>query len=173
MAVLTNVQCFATHPFEIQANLPSLAFLEPQLWGFLSVFRVSGRFLSWSLVWLLCSGWSWCCCAPGSALAQRSLNSNPDLFRGLVNWSCNFIFFIIVVSLKGCAATTGESWEDPVTVTVACVHPVFVFIFNSYFRDIKQWKCRTWVNICVSWWSEFIILCCALNIQSISSFFCP
>lgn len=151
MAVLTNVQCYAIHPFETQANLPSLASSESQLWGVLSVFR---QFLAASFPGPWCgncgSGWNLSCCAPGSAIARRSLNSNPGFFMGLVNWSCNFIFFIIVVSLKGCVATTWESWEDTVTVTTACAHPLFLSLYLTCTSETWNSGNAGLGQICVS-----------------------
>lgn len=97
-------------------------------YGVLSVFR---QFLAVSFPGLQCgccgSAWSLSCSAPGSA----RLTSNPGLFRGRVNRSCNFIFCIIVVSLKGCGAATWESWEDTVTVTTACLHPLVFSLYST------------------------------------------
>lgn len=102
-----------------------------------------------------------------------SLSSNP----GLVNWSCNFIFFMIVVSLRGCVAATWESGEDTVTVTIASAHPLFLSLYLTPAAETyNSGNDRPWVNMCqlmIRIYNSVYPLCCALSIQSISSFFCP
>lgn len=53
MAVLTNAQCHAIHPFEMQANLASWPCQNPTC-GVFGLFSGSfWQFLCWSLLWSL------------------------------------------------------------------------------------------------------------------------